>query len=126
MSSRQSSTVAERREARAAKIDYLRGLCESPDASDPGIQRIALERFGADFSPRNQMLIIMQRPTATRVAGFHAWRALGRQVRKGAKGIAIMIPLTRKAEADEGEAPAKGVRFGTGYVFDIGDTEPAA
>ncbi|MCA9643799.1 MAG: hypothetical protein KC492_24065, partial [Myxococcales bacterium] len=44
------------------------------------------------YSLSNQLLITMQRPDATRVAGFHAWRKLGRQVRKGEKGIAIMVP----------------------------------
>ena len=35
------------------------------------------------YSVNNICLIAAQRPTATRVAGFHAWRALGRFVRKG-------------------------------------------
>ena len=39
------------------------------------------------YSFQNCMLIAMQRPDATHVAGFHAWRKLGRFVRKGEHGI---------------------------------------
>lgn len=36
------------------------------------------------YSARNIFLIHAQRPDATRVAGFHRWRTLGRHVRRGA------------------------------------------
>lgn len=68
------------------------------------------------FSPNNALMILFQRPNATQCAGFHAWREAGRSVRKGAKGIAILIPLG----AGEDEKP----RFSWRYVFDISDTEP--
>lgn len=70
------------------------------------------------FSPGNALMIIFQRPNATQCAGFHAWRAAGRSVRKGAKGIAILVPLG----VDEEEKP----RFSWRYVFDISDTEELA
>src|SRR5258707_11173587 len=35
------------------------------------------------YSLHNICLIVAQRPTATRVAGFHTWRTVGRFVRKG-------------------------------------------
>jgi hypothetical protein len=38
------------------------------------------------YSTANVALILMQRPDATRVAGYRAWQALGRQVRKGGEG----------------------------------------
>ena len=44
------------------------------------------------YSWHNVALIASQRPTATRVAGFQTWRTMGRFVRKGEKGIAIMAP----------------------------------
>jgi hypothetical protein len=64
----------------------------------------------------------MQRPAATRVAGYRAWQALGRQVRRGAKGIAILCPAPLKATTEEGEEEIT-LRFRTGYVFDIADTD---
>ena len=44
------------------------------------------------YSPSNVLLIAVQRPEATRVAGFRAWKSLGRHVLKGEKGIAILAP----------------------------------
>lgn len=67
------------------------------------------------YSPSNALMILFQRPSATQCAGFHAWREAGRAVRKGAKGIAILVPLG----ADEDDKP----RFSWRYVFDIADTE---
>src|SRR5688572_23566162 len=52
------------------------------------------------YSFRNVMLIAMQRPEATRVAGFNAWRKLGRFVKKGEHGIVIVAPIVFKREAD--------------------------
>lgn len=42
------------------------------------------------YSWGNALLIASQRPTATRVAGFHTWRKLGRHVRKGEKGTVLL------------------------------------
>jgi hypothetical protein len=35
----------------------------------------------------------LQRPDATRVAGFWAWKNLGRVVKSGEKGIRILAPI---------------------------------
>jgi len=43
----------------------------------------------------NLLLIGAQAPQATRVAGFGTWQSLGRQVRKGERGIAILAPRSR-------------------------------
>jgi antirestriction protein ArdC len=53
------------------------------------------------YSFRNCWLIFQQCPTATYVAGYHAWQKLGRQVKKGEKGIAILAPLTRKESGEQ-------------------------
>ena len=44
------------------------------------------------------MLIYRQKPGATFVKGFKAWNQLGRYVKKGAKGIAILAPCIKKVE----------------------------
>jgi len=46
-----------------------------------------------DYSIGNQILIMLQKPDAVRVAGFNTWRDLGRWVKKGKKGIAILAPI---------------------------------
>jgi len=67
----------------------------------------------------------MQRPDAMRVAGYRAWQTMGRQVVKGAKGIAILCPAPIKGKTDAGDDAVIALRFRTGYVFDAADTDGA-
>ena len=47
------------------------------------------------YSCNNVLLISLQCPWATRVAGFHTWRKdFGRTVKRGEKGIRILAPCT--------------------------------
>lgn len=49
------------------------------------------------YSVNNTMLIYMQRPDATHVAGFNKWHdQFGRNVMKGEKGIKIIAPTPYK------------------------------
>jgi hypothetical protein len=41
----------------------------------------------------NQLLIALQKPDATRVAGFRAWLRLGYAVRRGERSIKIWVPI---------------------------------
>ena len=50
-----------------------------------------------DYSLNNTILISMQKPDATLVAGYSAWqRQFGRQVQKGESGIRILAPTPYK------------------------------
>ena len=54
------------------------------------------------YSVNNTMLIFMQRPDATHVAGFNKWRdQFGRNVMKGEKGIKIIAPTPFKKKIEE-------------------------
>jgi hypothetical protein len=88
-----------------------------------------------DYSWRNVLLILAQRPDATRVAGYRTWQRLGRQVCKGEQGIAVLAPVTYRAAVDEDEQangnPADAserdrlvrVRgWKVEYVFDVSQT----
>lgn len=81
------------------------------------------------YSANNVMLIMLQRPDATRVAGYRAWQALGRQVRKGERGITILAPCKYRrtwTDDDGTEQTAIGIRgFTTTTVFDIAQTDGA-
>jgi hypothetical protein len=90
----------------------------------------------ARYSFHNQLLIALQRPDASYVAGFRAFLALNRCVRKGEKAIRILAPMNVGARADEDE-PGEGVDpqrrrtvFRAVSVFDVSqtaalpDTEP--
>lgn len=49
------------------------------------------------YSYRNTLLILLQRPDATLVAGFHAWKQkFHRHVKKGETGICILAPMAYK------------------------------
>lgn len=48
------------------------------------------------YSFSNCLLIQIQAPHATLVAGYRAWQAKGHQVRKGEKAIKVMAPILRK------------------------------
>jgi len=86
-----------------------------------------------DYSIGNQILIMLQKPDAARVAGFNTWKDLGRWVRKGEKGIAILAPVMPpkpkpgEREQDETEAEAeiepRPVHFKVVYVFALSQTE---
>jgi len=72
------------------------------------------------YSFGNLMLILWQKPTATRVAGYRAWQKMNRYVRKGEKGIAILAPCFFKDKEDETQSR---IFFKTVYVFDLSQTE---
>ena len=86
----------------------------------------AIGRFHR-YSLRNVMLIASQKPTATHVAGFHAWHKLGRFVKKGEKGILILAPIVRRkhenTEQSETDESSTAVYFRAAYVFDISQTD---
>lgn len=85
----------------------------------------AMGRFHR-YSFGNIMLIAFQRPDATLVAGFNAWKDLGRWVKKGEKGIVIIAPMVlKKQESEPAPDPDKDtvLRFKAVYVFDVSQTE---
>lgn len=89
------------------------------------------------YSFGNTMMIFLQNPEATYVMGYKAWNKLGRYVRKGSKGLAILAPCIKKVEVfkepenkseyhdQEGEKETKKVLSGfrIAYVYDIADTD---
>lgn len=65
------------------------------------------------YSVNNTLLIAMQRPDATAVAGYSTWKQLNRQVVKGAKAIKIIAPCPYKKKADTATM-ATGHKHSTG------------
>jgi hypothetical protein len=94
-------------------------------------QHLAVAARFHRYSWRNQLLIASQCPTATRVAGFHAWRHLGRWVRKGEHGIVIIAPIvrgsrTRDVDPTDDESDSRVAGYRAAYVFDVAQTEGEA
>jgi antirestriction protein ArdC len=97
--------------------------------SEPLRDYLAAQARFHRYSWNNVLLIHAQRPTATRVAGYHTWSELGRAVRKGEKGIMIYAPIRAKEPESRPAAPAETARdasrltgFRAAYVFDVEQT----
>lgn len=97
------------------------------------------------YSANNQLLLMLQKPDATMVAGFRQWKALGRNVMKGETALRVLAPMVVRAKADRaatastaaestqpdaGDKPDKGDRREIGIrgykavpVFDVSQTE---
>jgi hypothetical protein len=119
----------ERREL-VAKLE--RGFQQVQESDEYRSYLATVSRFHR-YSISNTMLIWLQRPAATQVAGFRTWLSLGRHVRKGEKGIRIFAPMRRRktpsADDEETEEPdgreIRRLRFRAVSVFDISQTEGA-
>lgn len=83
------------------------------------------------YSVNNCILIAMQKPEATQVAGFKSWQKnFKRSVKKGEKAIKILAPIphkfTKEIEKEDGEKVQKEIQYMTFKaisVFDISQTE---
>lgn len=78
-----------------------------------------------DYSANNCLLIMLQKPEATAVAGYKTWQKLGRQVRKGETSIKILAPTKhkKKVEKDGEEKEVVWTTFHPVGVFDISQTD---
>jgi hypothetical protein len=116
-------------------VDHLIQQLEAGKSETLTAYLAAMARFHS-YSFGNILAIARQRPSATRVAGFYAWKELGRFVKRGEKGIQILAPMVgqrRRKDATEQEqntnretkpAPVL-IGFRAVYVFDLAQTEGA-
>lgn len=102
-----------REQALADLHDRLLAAADALTDSDAWRATLAVAARFHTYSPNNVLLITIQRPDATRVAGYRAWTRLGRQVRRGERGIAILAPvLNRPAVPDAtGQPPTAGANM---------------
>ncbi len=77
------------------------------------------------YSFNNTLLIAMQCPGATRLAGFQSWKKFGRCVKKGEKGIKVIAPTPfKKTVEEDGEEKVIVVpRYKVVSTYDISQTE---
>jgi Zn-dependent peptidase ImmA (M78 family) len=87
-----------------------------------------------NYSYQNSILIQMQKPDASYVAGYKQWqKKFNRHVKKGEKAISILAPFTYKkkvtvekkvgAQLKEVEKEVKRIYFRPVNVFDVSQTE---
>jgi antirestriction protein ArdC len=98
--------------------------------SDSLVQYLHMVARFHRYSLHNVLLIALQKPNASYVAGFRTWHKLGRFVRKGEKGILILAPMLKRfAEEDACHREVEAMRivgFRSAYVFDVSQTDGAA
>jgi antirestriction protein ArdC len=128
---RRRPTEAERAERRAQERRLMAEAVGQLSSSEGWRRWLRVRRHFHCYSLHNQLLIALQMPEATRVAGFAAWLKLGYAVRKGETGIWIWAPCRpskkkvrewRAAGADPATEPR--VFFRMVKVFDRSQVGP--
>jgi len=116
-SDKRDERLEEMHEALVAKTNAL-------VTSEGWIEYLKFAARFRQYSFNNTLLILIQCPTATRVASYRKWQELGRQVRKGERGLQIFAPMMRK-QKDEKTGEDKQVLTGFRLVstFDVSQTE---
>jgi antirestriction protein ArdC len=90
-------------------------------SSDEWLAMLKVQARFHKYSASNQLMIYMQNPDATQVAGFRQWQGMGRQVQKGEKGIKIFAPMTARDKVDPDKMKLIGFKLVS--VFDISQTQ---
>lgn len=117
-------------QAKALADTALKDLaCELDQGRSDALTRyLAMLATFHNYSFGNVMLILAQRPDASRVAGFATWKTLGRFVRRGEKGIVIIAPMRIRTSDERDSTDREGdtqviTRFRAVRVFDLAQTE---
>ena len=120
------------RDGRTEALERLHGqLRESLHAlvtSEDWQQALAVAARFHHYSFANTQLIWSQAVSRgfqpSRVAGYRTWQKVGRWVRRGERGLAILAPVTRKIDVIDGEEEERRVvGFRVVHVFDLSQTD---
>ena len=110
-----------------AAHDKLQAAVESIVSGDDWQRMLRTAAKFHSYSFSNQLMIMVQRPDATLVAGFNKWKSLGRTVMRGEKGIAILAPCKYKTKIEDEDGEEKSLQqvrgFRVVHVFDVGQTQ---
>lgn len=120
------SKATELKQKFSAQMENLIDLIESDKITEDVEAFFNIMSRFHHYSLRNQHLIMMQSPNATRVAGFKAWHGFGRHVMKGEKGIKILRPISyqkKDSEFAEDDPRSKGIGFAVTHVWNETQTE---
>lgn len=127
---RRKEPTEEQKAAAKERREQIKKLCHVVKALTPEKRVLLASRFGIrnpegrELSTFNQCLLIHQSEKVSIVGGFQQWRKLGRTVKKGARALAIWVPIGSKSETDSAEPEGdEDTRFILGNVFDISQTE---
>ncbi len=130
------TSLAKKQETANKKKRLVQSIDDRLDTLAKAIDKVRASKIFTDYlnsqarfhkySWNNSMLIAMQCPDATQVAGYQTWKKLNRQVRKGEHGIMIIAPCPFSKETDNkqgGTDTIEGIFFRAVHVFDIAQTD---
>lgn len=109
-----------------ASLDAMAKAVDDVRASETFKAYLDVQAKFHRYSWCNSLLILSQCPKAERVAGYKTWQSLGRQVKKGERGIMIFAPCPWKRENETTGETESGVYFRTVHVFDVSQTDGEA
>ena len=130
-------TRAERLKTATDRLEA--GIADLFNSDNYAAYLTAMSKFHR-YSYGNVVLILSQCPEASQVAGLRTWNKFGRSVKRGERGIQILMPCSytkrEKQDAtveeqvlDESGQPVRGavaishLSFKVGYVFDVSQTD---
>lgn len=121
------SQSATRTDRLQAAHDKLQKAVESIVSGEDWQRMLRTASKFHSYSFNNQLLIFLQRPDATRVAGFRKWQEMNRFVRKGEKSIQIFAPCKYKTKVEDDNGDEQTLQqlrgFRVVHVFDISQTD---
>ena len=101
--------------AKAARDEELKGIM---DSLEQGVKDVfSSEKYKTfldtmakfpRYSVNNNILIMMQRPDASLVQSYGGWKKMGRNVKRGEKGIRILAPAPYKAQVEQQKVDSNG------------------
>ena len=108
----------------AELLDTLTDGVAALTTSERWTQYLEVQSRFPRYSSNNVLLILAQRPDATRVAGYRAWQALGHQVLAKESALRIFAPIKyRRHDLPDGDLAQEIRGFKLVPVFDVSQTE---
>ena len=115
-------TADERRAEADTLHESIGSLLQELTSTEGWARFLAFATGFHSYSLSNVLLILSQRPDASRVAGFRQWQERGRQVCKGERSIKIFGYATKRTEDKNGEEERRAY-FPILSVFDVSQTD---
>jgi antirestriction protein ArdC len=104
--------------------EQLHNALMNINTNEQWLQYLSFQSRFYNYSFNNSMLIYIQNPDASFVAGYKNWQDLNRYVKKGQRSIRILAPCRHKIQNDVNkEDTYKIIGFKSVSVFDISQTD---
>lgn len=105
-------------------FEQLEQAISNIDSNEAWLNYLSFQSRFYNYSFSNMIMIYMQNPKSSYVAGYKAWQRMGRQVKKGEKSIKILAPIRYKVENENTNEKVFILKcFRLASVFDLSQTD---